>query len=347
MLRLLAKAIFGSSSKDDPWAPIIEAATEKAVDSTDPRLRAMYGYKQKLREPVTHAVHFVHELGERFSDPVEISRESFASDPRPRAFFSSPERLQQTFSTSPEVQAFLAEPGHRTLDRLYAALAMQLSERDVLVPALKGDRVQHEVKRTRASFDEHRVVLPAVDEKRLRRQLKERAFTTLVQCALERMTERSEQKQGLEKQRGLLRAKLRALRSGRGGLDGLSGTSAPPSDTASLERLLAYTERELGECVASDDVLEANLRDLCDTLSQPEGLITLTQVSRRLTRMGYVVDEEDEEASEVVEFDQIGIRGRPDVCGVLACYPVDELKPGEFYTDKMRRALGASGRTSS
>ena len=62
--------------------------------------------------------------------------------------------------------------------------------------------------------------------------------------------------------------------------------------------------------------------------------------SRRLTRMGHVAQEEDE-ACDVVAFSQIEIRGRPAVSGVLASFPVAEIKPVEVYAGKARKALGA------
>jgi len=348
MLRLLARAIFGAAppSQDDAWAPIIEAATEKAVDGTDPRLRAVSRYKERLRESVTHAAHFAHDLGERLAPAVQMSRENFVGDPRPRTFFSSVERMQEVFSTSLEVQEFLREPGHGMLDRVYAALGMDLSEREVVAPTLRGDRVQRDVKRTLVSFDGHRVVLPAEDEARVRRLFKERAFTSLVECALGRMGERRDQKEALERRRGLLRAKLRALQSGRCGLDALSraeggkGSTAP--DTGAIERLLDETERELRETVADGDVLERNLDDLRDTLARPEAFIELSAASRRLTRMGYLVRDDDahEEAAEEVEFMQVRVAGRPLVAGVLVCFPKTLLESPDTYRANMRRALG-------
>jgi len=345
MLRLLARAIFGSTpSRDDPWAPIIEAATEKAVDATDPRLRAVRGYAERLREPVTRAAHFAHDLGERLAPPVEMARESFLADPRPRTFFSSVERMQEVFSTSLEVQEFLRDPGHRMLDRVYAALGMDLSEREVVAPTLRGDRVQHDVKRTLVSFDGHRVVLPAQDEARVRRLFKERAFTSLVECALARMAERRDQKEALQRRRGLLRAKLRALRSGRCGLDALARADGPGADTAAIERALEDAERELREAVADGDVLERNLEDLRDTLSHPEAFIEVSAATRRLTRMGYLAreDGDDEEAVDEVEFTQIRVTGRPPASGVLVSFPKTLLKPLDSYRDDMRRALGAA-----
>jgi hypothetical protein len=343
MLRLLARAIFGASTRTrgDPWARIIEAAIDKAVDGTDPRLRALYGYKSKLRKPVTRAVHFANELGERFPPPVELGRARFATDPRALAFFSSVERLQEVISTSVDVQAFVQVPGNRTLDRLHAVLAMTRSERTVLAPALRGDRIRQEVERTLVSFDGHRVVLPSRDEAGLRRQIKERAFTTLVECALERMAGRRERKKALEAQRALLRAKLRAIKSSRSGLDSLSGPASSRARSAAFERKLNETERALRDSAASSDSLERNLADLCTTLERPGDFISLQAISLRLTRMNYLLRDGDAEPGDAVEFMQVDIPGRASVCGVLVCYPIPEIRPGRFYSDRMRRALDA------
>ena len=212
----------------------------------------------------------------------------------------------------------------------------------MIAPTLRGDRVQHDVKRTLVSFDEHRVVLPAEDEARVRRLLKERVFTSLLACALARMTERRGRKEALQRRRGLLRAKLRAVESAHCGLDALSRGDGKRTDGSALERLLEETERELRDATADGDVLERNLDDLCDTLARPEAFIEMTQDSRALTRSGYLAreDGQDEEAVDVVRFTQIRVSGRPPVTGTLVCFPLDLIGSPDAYQDKMRRALG-------
>jgi hypothetical protein len=345
MLSFLTRAIFGAPSRvtDDPWAPVVEMATEKALDATDPRIRALGGYKRALREPVTRAVHFVHELGEGLPAPVELSRARFAQDPRLQAFFSSAARVQEVLSRSQEIQRFLKEPAHATLEHLYGALAMTRSERRVLVPALRGENVQHDVERTLVSFDGHRVALPSADEKALRRAFKERAFFTLVERALERMAARRERKEELEKGRAMLRAKLKALRASRSGLDALTDR-AGRADEAAVERRLDEAERALTELNASGGELERGLEDLGDTLARPEDHITLRPLSLRLERMGYLAREQDTEPASDVEFLEVTVAGTPSVSGVLAWCPRSELKDADSYRDSMRRALGAGSR---
>ena len=61
--------------------------------------------------------------------------------------------------------------------------------------------------------------------------------------------------------------------------------------------------------------------------------------SRQLTPMGYLAL--DDEPQDEVEFEQIEIRGRPIVTGVLVSFPVADVEAAEVYADRMRRALGA------
>jgi len=338
----LAKAIFGTSTDaaKDPWQPIIAAAIDKAVDGSDPRLRALRGYRRKLREPVTRAAHFAHEFGEGLPAPIEVSRDAFSVVPQLRAFFSSANRMEEVFSTSVEVQEFLSTPANRGQDFLHAALVMDLSERTVLAPALRGEQVQQEVERTQVSFDEHRVLLPAPTEAGLRRQVKERAFTTLVECALERMVARRERKGELQQQRALLRAKSHAVRATRSGLNTFSAPTQQPVDSSALQRALEQTEKELRVSAASGDLLERNLEDLCATLAHPEEFLSLQLESRRLTGMNYALAPGDVEPADTVEFARIVLKGKTRVCGILARHPVREIKAAGFYSDKMRRALG-------
>ena len=343
MLRLLMNAIFPPESKRasrfDPRGTVVTAAIEKAVDGTDARLRALPRYQDKLREAVVRAVEFADGLGDGFAAPLELGGASLGSDPRARGFFSSAARVREVFGTSPEVQQFLREPRHRALGRLHAGLATRLNERTVLAPALRGDRIQQEVKRTLVSFDEHRVVLPAEDEAHVRWRLKERAFVTLVECALERLTQREGRKQDLEKQRALLRAKLGAMRSAHCGLGALAGDADAAPDAGVVEQALDKVQRALGEVSASGGVLERNLDDVRDVLCQPEAFIRRSSASRRLTPMGYLAL--DDEPQDEVEFEQIEIRGRPIVTGVLVSFPVADVEAAEVYADRMRRALGA------
>ena len=69
MLKLF-QSIFGGEAVCGQYPEgFIDAAIERAVDGTDPRLRALPGYKNQLRPPVTHAIDHVVALVEGIPPP--------------------------------------------------------------------------------------------------------------------------------------------------------------------------------------------------------------------------------------------------------------------------------------
>ncbi len=74
--------------------------SDRAIDGTDPRLRAAGSYRKRLREPVEQAAQHIISLVDGLPPAVEISRRSYGSDPRLRAFFVSADHLDELRSTS-------------------------------------------------------------------------------------------------------------------------------------------------------------------------------------------------------------------------------------------------------
>ena len=78
MLQLF-QSIFGAGPQDEPYPDeLISRAIERAVDGTDPRLRALPGYRKKLRAAVIHAIGHVVGLVDSLPVPLELSRAGFS-----------------------------------------------------------------------------------------------------------------------------------------------------------------------------------------------------------------------------------------------------------------------------
>ena len=56
---------------------LVQEAIERAVDGTDPRLRAISGYRKRLREPVIRAIDHVVRVVNELPAPIP-------ANPRPR-----------------------------------------------------------------------------------------------------------------------------------------------------------------------------------------------------------------------------------------------------------------------
>ena len=85
----------------------LERAPRRPGPDLDPRLRAFPNYRRSLRQGVRSSLLHARQLVADLPDPVEISRRSFGLDPRLRAFFSSPARMQEAISRAPTLVAFL------------------------------------------------------------------------------------------------------------------------------------------------------------------------------------------------------------------------------------------------
>lgn len=88
MLKLL-QSIFGSAHHENAKfdETLIEKATERVVDGTDPRLRALSGYRKSLRPAVECSVDFVLQFVNRFPPATEFSHSRCSDDPTVKAFF--------------------------------------------------------------------------------------------------------------------------------------------------------------------------------------------------------------------------------------------------------------------
>src|SRR5512146_2030680 len=97
MLRFL-QSIFGGVEEGRYPESLVKAAIERAVDGTDPWLRAVSGYKKKLRPAVVRAIDHVVALVNALPPPIAVGLKSYDSDPRFKAFFMSTAEMRQIFA---------------------------------------------------------------------------------------------------------------------------------------------------------------------------------------------------------------------------------------------------------
>lgn len=262
---------------------LIERATERLVDATDPRLRAIGGYKKKLRPGVERAVEHAITLGDTFAPPIELSRTAFGRDPSVRALFASPDHMEETLSASIDIRRWLGQ-ANVPPDMLCALLVANWDERNVFGMEVDGDRVQRDVAQVVVNFSEHRYPAVTGSESDTRREAKTRAFDLLVKTALARLVGHRHKKQNLERERSLLAKKLKELDGANFGLTLQSGHAAPDSDPAQVETRVAQIEQELAGLGSSTATLDDHMALIVDTLqAAPEHL--------RLDKISFVLDQ--------------------------------------------------------
>ena len=266
MLQLF-QSIFGSGRDDTaPYPPeLIEQAIERAVDATDPRLRALSGYRKKLRAAVIHAIDHVVGLVDSLPAPLELNQANYTTKPELSAYFASVGHIRELLTLDPILNQWLKSP-HGSADHIVMLLLMEQQERQVFGVALEGDMLRHDVAQITVSFAKHRLVDPAGAEDETRRLLKRRAFDHLLALALERITTAHAERDELERERYLLRRKCAALAAGQWGFDEAGGNTPP--DPEVLQQQLAEIESQLKALGAGAGLLTAHLDIVVDVLTQ-------------------------------------------------------------------------------
>ncbi len=282
---------------------LLDAATERLVDATDPRLRVVSGYKRKLRAGVERAVDHAVHAGDALSAPLELSRSAFGRDPRVRAMFASAEHLEETLNTSTTIRQWL-EHADASLDTVYALLVVNWAEQQTFGMELEGDIVRRDVAQVVVNFGNHRFPAVAGQDVEVRREVKKLAFDLLVKAALARLVSQRGQRRELERERLLLSKKLNELDAAHVGLKLDATPQAAADDPAAAAARLAQIESELSELRAEAGTLDDHLKILAATLSQASEHLTLAPVSFVLDHRNVKRSKPDGETIHAVVFQE-------------------------------------------
>ena len=257
---------------------LIDAAIERIVDATDPRLRAFSNYRKRLYPGAKRSVEHIQALVGDLPEPVEISRRSFGTDPRLRAFFASPDRLQQVVGNAPSLVEFLTNHRGPHPDYIYGLLAPQMRKRETLGMELRGDQVKKDVLQDVVDFSDHRFVGAAGSDGEARDGIKKRGFDYLAELALRSIVDREEKKSELERKKGLLERKLKAMQLGNWGLDEVPLTGAGDNpDHRSLGEQISQVEDELMKLPSSEASLESRFDCINAILEKPEEWLSVNR----------------------------------------------------------------------
>jgi hypothetical protein len=284
VLKLLQSIFGGGERKGVPYPPsLVEAAIDRALDATDPRIRAVSGHRKRLQPAILKAIDHVVALVEGLPAPVEASAKSYGDDAGLSAFFASTDRMSEVFGADRALIEFLASPEGVGTEPILALLAVERTERKVLGMAVQGDRVMQEVAQIQVSFDKHRLVDPSATIEELQKKLRRRAFDHLLAMALARIVEVGNEREALEQSQSVLRSKLRALQSARFGFSE-DGGEAP--DAATLEAKLGDIELKLSETGSGATALPRHLEILEGALLAAEEQLYVRPVTILMDRLG-------------------------------------------------------------
>lgn len=303
MLSFLS-SIFSSADPPSggPDPSLVEAAIERVVDATDPRLRVFSKYRKRLYPAVQRSVAHIQGLIDNLPEPVEISRRSFGGDPRLRAFFASPTRMQEAIGSAKTLVDFLANRKGPYPEHIFGLLAPNMKERQALGMALMGEQVHRDVLQEVVDFSDHRFFGAAGSEDESRGEIKKGIFDYLAKLALKRILNVEEKRSELELQRRLLQRKLDAMREGDWGLESMfSNVGDDPPDHRSLGDQIAAVEDELMTLPCSTAILEHRIDCINAIFEQPEQGVSLRPIQLHVDAMSVKVDDSAKASNKPLE----------------------------------------------
>ncbi len=302
-------------------------AIEQVVDASEPRIRLVGDYADKLLDAVDTALNHCHQVIRQLPSALTLSARAWASDPRVNAFFATSADLRATLSRSRAVRAFFQQPGQPA--ECFALLLMVKRETETFGSALAGDMLVREVRQIQVNFSEHRLHFPAASEAELRQDLRQRMLVFLANRAQARISELRTRRDTLEEQRRQLRAQLQALRGQARGLHPLlSSADADERRLATLEQRLTQTEQALTEARKPLGTLDDYLEQVRQVVGQPEPYLHLHPLALRLNRLGVKLDEDSSEPGETLALFELDSLAEQRI-GALVRFSREEWASGE------------------
>ena len=254
---------------------LVNSAIERAIDSTDCRMRILPGYAKQLRPAVLHAMDYVVQFVDSLAPPVPMAANTWSQQVTMRAMFSSGERLQEICSRDPAYRDFITNTAGGSNLPLTALLLANYSEKHTFGVDLINDNVMSDVPLTVVSFDEHRLLGLATSETETRHLLKARAYDYLLTLVLKKITARREKREDLLVRKKLLSAKLGVLARGGGSLSAETSSA----DRTELQQKLEQIETGLADMGTDDTVLQHHLDIVIETLLLAEQQLWLACTS--------------------------------------------------------------------
>jgi hypothetical protein len=318
MFKLL-QSIFGGEKQGEYPEALVNMAIERAVDGTDPSIRAVSGYKKKLRPAVVRAIDHVVAMVDALPPPMPVHFASTAGERPLKGYFISAREMLEVFRGDRALAEFMKQGGGSP--GAIALLAMEKQEKVTFGAALSGDVVIHDVPMVTVSFDAHRLMDPTANEQETRRCLKRRAFDHLLSLALRQLVLAKDERKDLERHRTLLQAKLNLLQREGWGFD----AAAAKSNMAEAEERLGQLEAQLQELGGEYGENEAYLHIVADVLANPEQYFLSTSETLFVNQVGVKQSGAASDVHELSFTELYNIEGRRLVA-MLVALDAEELR---------------------
>lgn len=325
---------------DRPSGDLTLRAIDKAIALTNPQLKLVRSYQERLAPAVELSINFIREMVLSLPQPIKVSAAFWSSDPVLRAFFAAASDIPSSLGRSNNLRTLIDK--YPQLDEIYFILVMSFSEQRVLGMSLQGNVVQRDVAQTIIGFSDHEARICGNEDKEVRRLLGTQAYEYLVAQALSQIGEERSERRELQDNRSLIRARLRLLQQQGPGLGTVFGSApAVSGEQLKLEAQLVENERQIEAMGSPQSVLDAELETLREVLEHPERYIRVEQKQVRISTMNVILDQASSDVASCIDFSLAQLRGVPQIqrAFVLARFARAELPEARMNFDDAVRYL--------
>ena len=285
-------------------------AIDKAVTLTNPRLKLVRSYQERLAPAVEASVRYLRQTVLALPPAIKVCAANWSSDPVLRAFFVAASDIPNALSRSLNLRTLFDK--YPDLDEAHFILGLRYNEQRVLGVALQGEVVQREVAQTVVGFSDPEARICGQRDTEVRLLLGTQGYEYLVAQALSQIGEDRSERRELEDNRALIRSRLRLLQQQGPGLGSVFG-SAPVSsnERIKLEAQLLDNERQLETIGSLQSVLDAELEILREVLANPQRYMSVEKKQLRLSTMNVVLDKTSTDVASDVVFSLAKLSGTP------------------------------------
>ncbi|MGE5386192.1 MAG: hypothetical protein ACM3SV_09945 [Betaproteobacteria bacterium] len=288
-----------------PPSPQVQKALERVATLIDPLMRSAPGFEKKLAKPLAQALEYCDGLVAGLPGPIDIDRQSFASDPMVHAFFATADDIARTLGENRAVREYLTSGDSWDSEFLFAMLGARRQMKKTLGMAMEGGMVRSDVPVEYLYFSDHTVTAPGATLEASREGLRQAGLDSLLKSFRWHLNALRNERQALRDDRDLERDRINVLRS----------SPADAELVAHTRRLdeLDNRLRKIADLLQPEQLVDA----LADFLATPATALRLEPLSVKVDRSG-IVTNDDGIGVESLEFCQIIGRDRRRQVAFLA-----------------------------
>jgi hypothetical protein len=301
---------------DERQRKLLARVVEFVVDNTEPRIRMVAGYKDKLSPAVIRSARYLGEIISALPEPLELSREAWANDLNINAFFATAADVPQVLARSADLRAFFDDPRQKGAQEAFALLGLEKSERTVYGMALEDGLLRSDVAQVNVNFSAHRIVAPAATKEAARIEIGLRGVRRLLDVVLARIAAIQQQAADLAERKAFLGTKLRMLKSAGFGLE------QPVDHTreiAEIEARIAHDAKALLEIKVASSSIEHYIEQINDVMLVPEQHLAMSKARLRVSRLGIKVAEHSSEPSHELILNELRLGEQSAVIVPVRC----------------------------